>query len=497
MKSVRWIRSLALAALAALCALPGSAWAARLSVEVWTDKGNDAVYQPGDEIQIKTRSSDDAYLLVYEIDAEGAVNVLYPSVNQSGQVRGNQTLQLPGDDQGEFVVDSQTGEGYIVAIASVHPFENLPWYLRPWNPQGEATGYVGKPDDEPGVTADGKIVGDPFVAMERIRRRVLRDSTNIDDFASAYANYYVHEQVRYPRYLCNDCHRPGQYAWWDGFDPYYTTCTVFDFRVNWAWGWGPAYWTGYVPYYAYVYRDNCPPIYRHDYYSGNCYSSWDGWNRWYGMWGNAGLTRYKTAPPPGYTPPDRYRQAVNEGRPIRELPPGFIASTVDRRGGLRESVPVGRSGAYTGDDRRPRGDASRGSDPVTGSGRTERGIRSAYQRGDGRTTYGDVRRSRDESRRGESAPVPAFTPPRDRGYERAPQVERPSAPREQPRNEQPRYDRPRNEGRASTPPPSAQPRPERAAPREASRPAPQHDGGGQRSRGDGGGGGRSGRTAGR
>ena len=30
---------------------------------------------------------------------------------------------------------------------------------------------------------------------------------------------------------CNDCHRPGAWAWWDGFDPYYTHCSVVDFSV--------------------------------------------------------------------------------------------------------------------------------------------------------------------------------------------------------------------------------------------------------------------------
>ena len=58
--------------------------------------------------------------------------------------------------------------------------------------------------------------------MERIRRQVVEDSQDEESFATAYATYYVHQQVRYPRYLCYDCHRPNQWSWWDGFDPYYT-----------------------------------------------------------------------------------------------------------------------------------------------------------------------------------------------------------------------------------------------------------------------------------
>jgi hypothetical protein len=204
------------------------------------------------------------------------------------------------------VVQEPVGECYIVSIASVAPFDSLPWYLRPYNAQAEAVGYVGAPNEEEGVTAEGRIVGDPFVAMERIRRRVLEDATDGESFATAYTTYYVHQQVKYPRYVCYDCHRPGQWAWWDGFDPYYAQCSVFDMRVNWSWYWGPSYWYGYVPYFVYVYRPGCPPRYHPYYDRGGWYSSWDGWNRWCNLWGQGTLQRFKSAPPPGYTPPSKF-----------------------------------------------------------------------------------------------------------------------------------------------------------------------------------------------
>ena len=61
-------------------ALPAGAWAAEhLGVRVSTDRGDDGVYNPGDPLEISTRVTGDAYLLVYEIDAEGEVHVLFPS----------------------------------------------------------------------------------------------------------------------------------------------------------------------------------------------------------------------------------------------------------------------------------------------------------------------------------------------------------------------------------------------------------------------------------
>lgn len=336
-------------ALAALSAgfLPAEARA--LGVELWTDRGTDGVYQPGEAIQIKTRASDDAYLLIYEIDAEGYIHVLFPYHTHNSFIEGRSTLRIPTDDsRDELVVQGPTGEGYIVAIASRDPFGDLPWYLRAHTSQADDVGYVGRPDDEEGITSEGRIVGDPFVAMERIRRRVLADPEDRESFATAYTEYYVHEQVRYPRYVCYDCHRPGHWEWWDGFDPYYTSCSVFDFRINWGWGWGPTYWFGCQPYYVFVVRDNCPPRYR--YQTGTCFSSWDGWKRWSSMW-TGRLTRYKSAPPQGYIPPSQYGWENRRpgAMPVRPAPPGFtVAADRGRIGVGRMPVrPVG------GGDQRP------------------------------------------------------------------------------------------------------------------------------------------------
>src|SRR4029077_4436977 len=107
------------------------------------------------------------------------------------------------------VVEGPVGEGYVVAIASDEPFRQLPWYLRPRDARAEEMGYTADDRVEDGVTPDGKIVGDPFVAMERLRRQVLAAPSDTRSFATTYTSYYVHHAVQYPRYLCNDCHRPG------------------------------------------------------------------------------------------------------------------------------------------------------------------------------------------------------------------------------------------------------------------------------------------------
>jgi hypothetical protein len=322
--------------------------ASALSVEISTDRGKDAVYKIGDPLAINARVSDNANLIVYEIDAEGYVHLLFPDRDSSPLVQGERNYELPAPDSNlELVVRGPVGQGYIVAIASYVDFLDLPWYLKPYDAQAEEMGYEGEPDEEQGVTAEGRIVGDPFVAMERIRRRVLADPEDEMLFASAYTSYYVGHEVQYPRYLCNDCHRPGYYSWWAGFDPYYSQCSVFHFRVNWQWGWGTPYWTGFVPHYVYVYRADCPPHYRLYGSQGVRHSSWDGWRRWTTMWGGP-LRRYKNDPVP--------RTAYNPNRrwPKDVTPPGYITGGGRRWRGGTAPDPVARDQGGDRGARQPR-----------------------------------------------------------------------------------------------------------------------------------------------
>jgi hypothetical protein len=320
-----------------LAGTPAAALARSMSVDIWTDRGKDAIYEPNEPIEIKVRASDDAYLLVYDIDSEGAVRVLYPYAGSTGYIAGQHTYRVPPQGSGlQLVVQGPTGQGYIVAIVSREPFNPLPRYLRPYDPQAETVGYVGEDEDDESadVTADGRISGDPFVAMERIRRQVLYESEDTEAFGTAYSAYYIHEAVRYPRYLCNDCHRPGQWAWWDGWDPYYASCSAFDFRVYWGWSWGPRYWFGTVPYFCYVPR--CYPCAPYD---RPYYTSWGGRRQWGDLWGGP-LVRYKSPPPRDYAPPggDRWTRWTGE----KPLPPGYMRSERIRgEDGRQIRVPVG------------------------------------------------------------------------------------------------------------------------------------------------------------
>jgi hypothetical protein len=398
-----------------------------MGVDVWTDRGKDAVYEPGEPVEIKVRVSTDAYVLVYDIDSEGYVRVLYPYEQGRGFVEGRHTYRVPPYESGlQLVVQGPVGQGYIVAVASREPFDTLPWYLRPYDPQAEGVGYVGDEEDQEEVLSDGRIVGDPFVAMERIRRKVLYEPNDSDAFATAYTSYYVHQPVRYPRYLCNDCHRPGYWAWWDGWDPYYTSCSAFHFRVYWGWSWGPRYWFGTVPYFCYV-----PRCYPCSPYDRPWYSGWHGWRRWTALW-DGPPRRYKSRPPTGYTPPGKYAWSRwKEGKP---LPPGFLAAEyVKGAKGVRMRVPIGANRpTIEVPGQRPRPGSVTRPSPVIKPDAT----RAPAQR----PRDGGVRYIRPQR---EARPVPGRAPASGEGsrprIERSREGPRPASP--------PRYEKPRSESR--------------------------------------------------
>lgn len=437
------------------------ALARRIDVEVWTDRGDDAVYQAGEAMRVKVRTTEDAYLLVYEIDTDGDVNLLYPWKRGTGHVEGRRTVRLP--DEGSdyrLVVEQETGQGFLVAVASDRPFRDLPWFLRPFDPQAASVGYEGAPegagDPEEGFDEQGRVVGDPYVAMERIRRRVMERPGDTESFASAYSTYYVHEQVRYPRYLCNDCHRPNRWAWWNGFDPYYAQCSVMDFRVNWSWYWGPQVWTAYVPYYYYVVRTDCPPRYTPWVGGRNRFSSWDGWDRWADLWGGQ-LRRYKPAPAPvAYTPPPPRGMIWRKG----ETPPGMVPADVRRQTGTPGNRPQTWLNRDRGDGKpvwrggptAPSG-GPKGRDGVAprtgGAGDPDRPWVRGDSRGRLRPNGGDgpaAPAPRDES----APPTPREEPTWRKGGD--------SPPREAPRREAPRKEPPPSDpGYKQPPPPSSEP----------------------------------------
>src|SRR5262249_26189974 len=69
---------------------------------------------------------------------------------------------------------------------------------------------------------DGRIHGDPYVALTDLAGRILPPGAAGWDYD--VSPYYVQRHYEYPRFLCYDCHAYASFGSWD---PYAATCPRF------------------------------------------------------------------------------------------------------------------------------------------------------------------------------------------------------------------------------------------------------------------------------
>lgn len=250
------------ALLAALVAVPALAVThvsqsgdpkARVAVDVWINKEEGGVYQPGENMQVFFRSNADAYVLVYNIDTEGYIHLVYPyGPSDPPRVEAGQSYRIPArHDPYDLVADGPPGMEFVVAVASRYPFRDLPWFLEPG--AADASDQP-RSDDE---LDSGVIVGDPYVGIERLNRRILPPAGDEDSDANE-TYFYIDRRVEYPRYVCADCHYQAF-----GFDPYLSACPVVEIRVDATWvHYAPVRVGVARPRYYYWVRSTAPDRYR-------------------------------------------------------------------------------------------------------------------------------------------------------------------------------------------------------------------------------------------
>lgn len=201
-----------------------------VELEVWVNKGEDATYRAGEEVKIRFRANRDCYVVLYDIDTEGFLTLLYPEYpGHDGFVEGGRIYRLPrGGARYELVAEGPPGVEYIAAVAALTPLAyRLPWYLEE---SYEAAGYRGYDDLEASISDVGAVRGDPYVAMSDIAYDILPGDIMEWEYDTSYTFFSVGRAHRHPRYLCYDCH--GHVNW---LDPYHDSCSVFEVRVDVDW----------------------------------------------------------------------------------------------------------------------------------------------------------------------------------------------------------------------------------------------------------------------
>lgn len=179
-------------------------------VNVWTDR--ESPYQRGERARVYIRTDRDAYVTVFRVDTDGRIRVLFPIEPwDDNYTAGGSTFEVLGrGGDHAFTIDDYPGIGYLFAVASPDRFDYGP--------------IVGGDHWDYRAIADGRISGDPYVALTDLASRIAPPDTYDYDIAA----YDVQQHYDYPRFLCYDCHSYVSYSAWD---PYATYCSRFRIEV--------------------------------------------------------------------------------------------------------------------------------------------------------------------------------------------------------------------------------------------------------------------------
>src|SRR3954471_13993074 len=187
----------------------------RPRIELWTNRGDAAVYTRGERVRVYFRLDQDAYVTIFRVDTDGRVRVLFPREPfEDNFARGGREFEVDGQQLSTeaFAIDDYPGVGYLFAVAAADPFA----YDR--IETGDHWDYR--------VIADGRVRGDPYVAMTDLAQHIVPDG--YVDWDYDVVSYNVERHYDYPRFLCYDCHSYVSYSYWD---PYYTSCVRFRMYV--------------------------------------------------------------------------------------------------------------------------------------------------------------------------------------------------------------------------------------------------------------------------
>ncbi|MFH1219099.1 MAG: DUF4384 domain-containing protein [Candidatus Eisenbacteria bacterium] len=243
---MRWLIAgaaavLVLSGLAGASAVQASIVGEGPQVSVWTDRGEGGVYRVGDLAALHIQPAEDCYVIVYEIDTDGYLRVLYPrDCDDDGYLVGGRTYSMGREGSHRFYVNGPSGVEYVHVLASFEPFRQIYWHgCNGYEDYAIDVTWRGF-NDYWGSALPPRVYGDPYVAMQTIDEFICLDALEAGMVWADFTYFYVNERVRYPRYLCYDCH---------GFAPlvrpYDDVCVGFSVSFvdcdpgyrPWSWWW--------------------------------------------------------------------------------------------------------------------------------------------------------------------------------------------------------------------------------------------------------------------
>ncbi len=151
-----------------------------LDVDVWTDRDDGSNYYEGDDITIYFRTSEDAYVTVYDLDTRGNVNLIFPpDPSDNHYVQGGEIYMIP-ESNADYTLslEGPPGTEHIQMVASTEYFPVPDW-------RGPVSVY----DDEWGFKYEGE--NEEFIG--RVNERYFSGG----EFAYDHVNFYVAPKYYY------------------------------------------------------------------------------------------------------------------------------------------------------------------------------------------------------------------------------------------------------------------------------------------------------------
>ncbi len=298
---------------------------------------NGGDYRPGDEVRVKVEPGSDGYLVVFRVDGDGRVRVLFPlDPDADAYVRGGRRYEIRGrGERSTFLADDIDGTGLIYAALSRSPMMFNDYVA---NDQWDYGMLRLRSDDDP----------------EAELSSMVRRMTTNDRFDYDIVGYRVHGTRTYAG---------GGYG---GYDPYYD-CLACGYpigsSVSIRVGSGYGYYDPYDPWlygdagYGY-YRYGSPYSYGYPYGYRSGYRGYDPYRP---------IVVYPTRPRPVATlAPYGYRSRSPQG--LVGVPASFAP---DLGGSVRPSPRTTPQESYDGRSR-VRNTTSEASRPTSTNGRTGR-----------------------------------------------------------------------------------------------------------------------------
>jgi hypothetical protein len=147
-------------------------------IRLWIN--NERRFLPGDRAKVEVRTRDDGYLLVFHVDPEGHLRVLFPlDPDRDSFVRGGKKYEVRGrGDRESFENDNTTGKGTVYAAVSRDAFR--------------FDGFVVGDHWDYRALAPSRLPDDPEQELNELVRRMAQG-----DFDYDLLNYYVLDRVAY------------------------------------------------------------------------------------------------------------------------------------------------------------------------------------------------------------------------------------------------------------------------------------------------------------